>query len=261
MAVTIAALYRYPVKGMSAERLTRVALAPGACLPQDRRFAIALPATRFDPAHPQWLRKTHFVMLMRDEKLAQLNTSFDAQTGELTIEHAGRLALRAPITEPEGCRVASEFLAEFLGPAVEGPLRIVEAPGHAFADAQRKPNATSDKYVSLINLASIAALEAVVGTPVDPLRFRANVYLEGVPASSELGWVGSEIALGGARLRIIAAITRCAATEVNPATAERDLDILGALLRGFGHNQMGIYAEVIAGGEIAIGDGLALSRG
>src|SRR5260370_30062244 len=85
----IAAIYRYPVKGMSAERLARVALAPGECLPHDRRFAIALPATSFDPERPEWLAKTHFVMLMRDEKLARLNTSFNAESGELTIEHAG----------------------------------------------------------------------------------------------------------------------------------------------------------------------------
>jgi uncharacterized protein YcbX len=255
---TIAAIYRYPVKGMSAEPLARVALAPGECLPHDRRFAIALAATRFDPERPEWLSKTHFVMLMRDEKLALLNTRFDAQTGELTIEHAGLLVAQACLTSPEGCRAVSEFLADFLGPAVEGPLRIVEAPGHAFADAQKKPNATSDKYVSLINLSSIAALETVVPVPVDPLRFRANFYLERAPAWSELGWIGSEIALGGARLRVIAAITRCAATQVNPATAERDLDIVGALRRGFGHNLMGVYAEVVAGGDIAIGDQLAL---
>ncbi|HEV2334331.1 MAG TPA: MOSC domain-containing protein [Stellaceae bacterium] len=260
MTVRIAALYRYPVKGMSAEPLERVALAPGECLPQDRRFAIALAATRFDPTRPEWLPKTKFVMLMRDEKLAQLSTGFDASSGALTIERKGSVALRARLSEPEGCRVVSEFLAEFLGPGIEGPLRIVEAPGHAFADARRKPNATSDKYVSLINLASIAALEAVVGAPVDPLRFRANAYLEGEPAWSELGWIGSEIMLDGARLRVIAAITRCAATAVNPATAERDLDIVGALQRGFGHNLMGIYAEVIAGGEIAIGDQLALRQ-
>jgi uncharacterized protein YcbX len=258
MAVTIAAIDRYPVKGMSAEHLARVALAPGECLPQDRRFAIALAGTRFDRERPEWLSKSHFVMLMRDEKLAQLNTSFDAQTGELTIEHAGVVAVQARLTEPAGCRVVSEFLAEFLGPAVEGPLRVVEAPGHAFADARKKPNATTDKYVSLINRASIAALETVIGAPVDPLRFRANVYLEGAPAWSELDWIGSEIALGGVRLRVIAAITRCAATQVNPATAERDLDIVSALQRGFGHNLMGIYAEVVAGGDIATGDELTL---
>jgi uncharacterized protein YcbX len=166
--------------------------------------------------------------------------------------------VRGRLTEPAGCRVVSEFLAEFLGPAVEGPLRVVEAPGHAFADARKKPNATTDKYVSLINRASIAALEAVIGAPVDPLRFRANVYLEGAPAWNELDWIGSEIAVGGARLRVIAAITRCAATQVNPATAERDLDIVSALQRGFGHNLMGIYAEVVAGGNIATGDELTL---
>ncbi len=94
--------------------------------------------------------------------------------------------------------------------------------------------------------------------PVDPIRFRANVYLEGAPAWTEHGWIGSEITLGGARLRVIAAITRCAATQVNPATAERDLDIVGALQRGFGHNLMGVYAEIVASGDIAIGDQLTL---
>ncbi len=271
-AATIAAIYRYPVKGLSAEPLARVALAPGECLPNDRRFAIALATTSFDPERPEWLSKTHFVMLMRDEKLAELSTSFDAPAGELTIEHAGGVAVRARLTEPEGCRAVSAFLADFLGPAIEGPLRVIEAPGHAFADARRKPNATTDKYVSLINRASVAALDAAVEAPVDPLRFRANVYLDGAPAWSELDWIGSEIALGGvrlrviaseialggARLRVIAAITRCAATEVNPATAERDLDIVGALQRGFGHNLMGIYAEIVERGDIAIGDGLRL---
>lgn len=258
MASAIAAIYRYPVKGLSAEPLDRVALTPGQCLPHDRRFAVALAATNFDPQRPEWLSKTHFVMLMRDEKLAELRTSFAPESGELTIRRAGAVALRAHLTGPRGCREVGEFLAGFLGPAVAGPLRVVAAPGHAFADARRKPNATTDQYVSLINLASITALEAITGTPVDPIRFRANIYLEGAPAWQELEWIGSEIAVGAARLRVIAPITRCAATEVNPATAERDLDIVGALQRGFGHNLLGIYAEVAAGAEIKIGD---LARG
>jgi uncharacterized protein len=181
---TIAAIYRYPVKGLSAETLDHVTLAPGECLPHDRRFAIALPSTRFDPENPEWLAKTHFVMLMRDAALAHLQTSFDPETGELTIADENGPPMRARITDPEGARRAAEFVAEFLGDSIARPLRIVEAQGHTFADARRKPNATTDKYVSLINRASITALEEVVETPVDPLRFRANVYFDGAGRSA-----------------------------------------------------------------------------
>ena len=258
MPITIAALYRYPVKGLSAEMLARVELAPRQCLPQDRRFAITLGTTEFDPQHPKWLAKTHFVMLMRDEKLAQLGTRFDARTGVLEAVLDGRVVLREAITEPPGRDRAGRFFTDFLGGSVTGPLRLIEAPGHAFADARPKPNATTDKYVSLINLASLAALDQAVGQPVDRLRFRANVYLAGASAWDELDWLEREISLGAARLRVIAPITRCAATEVNPATARRDRDIVGELQRHFGHNLMGVYAEVVEGGTILLGDGLRI---
>ena len=258
MAITIAQIYRYPVKGLSPEPLGRVALEPGRCLPQDRRFAIALPTTRFDPERPEWLSKTHFLMLMRDEKLAELTTRFDDEAELLTIERDGRTVLRESLAEASGRRRAAAFFDAFLAGAAEGGFRIVEAPGHTFADARRKPNATTDQYVSLINLASIAALEQSIGAAVAPLRFRANVYFEATPAWSELDWLEREIRVGGARLRVVSAITRCAATQVNPATAERDLDIVRALQQGFGHNLMGVYGKVVEGGEIAIGDPIAV---
>ena len=257
MPITVSAIYRYPVKGLSPERLPRVALAPGECLPEDRRFALALASAPFDPARPQWLLKTNFIMLMRDEKIAELRTRFDAASGLLMIEREGRLVLRARITDAEGRHQVEEFFLAFLGGALAAPPRLVEAPGHAFADARRLPDATTDKYVSLIALTSIRALEDVAGVAVDPLRFRANFYLEGADAWAELGWHGREIALGGARLRVLAAIKRCPATEVNPETAKRDLDTLGALRNAFGHINMGVRAEVVAGGDVAEGDALA----
>jgi uncharacterized protein YcbX len=260
MTATIAALYRYPVKGLSPEPLERVSLAPGRCLPQDRRFAVALPSTAFDPAQPQWLSKTHFIMLMRDEKLAELRTGFDPASGMFSVERAGEQLLQVRITEPEGRQSVGAFFTKFLDGLVEGPLRVVEAPDHAFADARPKPNASTDQYVSLINRASIAALTARVGAPVDPLRFRANVYFDGPAAWKELDWLGRDIRIGRTRLRVIAAITRCAATAVNPATAARDLDIVGALRSHFGHNLMGIYAEVAEGGEITAGDRLETAK-
>ena len=258
MIATIRELYRYPVKGLSAEALDRVALAIGQCLPHDRRFAIALGTTAFDPAHPQWLAKTHFIMLMRDETLARLATRFDPQTGTLTIAEAERVLLQAPLTKPEGQREIAAFFDDFLGGAVAGPLHVVEAAGHAFADARPKPNAATDKYVSLINLASIRDLEGKLGRPVEPIRFRANVYFDGPPAWAEREWMEREIAIGDARLRVIAPITRCAATEVNPVTAERDIRMVAELTGHYGHNHMGIYAEIVRAGAMAIGDSLRL---
>jgi uncharacterized protein YcbX len=260
MTATITSLYRYPVKGLSAEALQRVALDVGQCLPHDRRFAVALGSTEFDSAQPQWLSKTHFIMLMRDESLARLATRFDAETGLLTIAQAERVLLQAPLTEADGQRAIAAFFDDFLGGAVPGPLHIVEAPGHAFADARPKPNAATDKYVSLINLASIRDLERKIGRAADPLRFRANVYFDGLPAWTEQDWVKPErlIGIDGTRLRVIAAITRCAATEVNPATAERDIKMVAELMQHYGHNLMGIYAEVVGAGGIAVGDQLTL---
>jgi hypothetical protein len=254
MVITVTAIYRYPVKGLSAEKMNRVALMPGECLPHDRRFAIALGSTRLDPQRPEWPSKTHFIMLMREEKLAQLQTRFDAENGVLAIAENDRVLLRERVTEPNGCRLVAEFFANYLGDAVDGPLRVLDAPRHAFADARRKPNAATDKYVSLINRASIAALETAMGASVNPLRFRANVYLDGALAWSEHDWIGSTITLAAARLRVISPITGCAATQVNPVTAKRDLDIVAALARAFGHINMRVYAEVLAGGEIAVGD-------
>jgi hypothetical protein len=261
MTATITSLYRYPVKGLSAETLQRVALDVGQCLPHDRRFAVALGSTEFDAAQPQWLSKTHFIMLMRDESLARLATRFDPRTAMLTIAEAERVLLQAPLTETDGQRAIAAFFDAFLGDAVPGPLHVLEAPGHAFADARPKPNATTDKYVSLINLASIRDLEGKIGREVDPLRFRANVYFDGVPAWTEQDWVKPErlIDVAGTKLRVIAAITRCAATEVNPATAERDIKMVAELMRHYDHNLMGIYAEVVGEGTIAIGDTLALA--
>ncbi len=257
MPIRVATIYRYPVKGLSPEPLERVTLTPGECLPHDRRFAIAKASTRFDPAQPAWLPKTNFFMLMRDETLAQLSTRFDGQSGLFTIERDGRTLLRARITDGAGRATIDAFFVEFLKDAPGNPPRIVEAPGHTFSDAQQKPDSTTYKYVSLINLASVGELEKVVRIAVDPLRFRANVYLSGLPAWDELDWVGSEIMVGDARLRVVSPITRCAATSVNPATAMRDLNIPAILQKEFGHNTMGVYAEVVGGGEIVRGNGLS----
>jgi uncharacterized protein len=255
---SIQSIWRYPIKGLTPERLGAVALTPGQCLPHDRRFALARTDTEFDPARPEWLPKTKFVMLMREERLAALRSHFDAVSGRLVIKHEGAVVFDARLGEPEACAALGRFIGTFLG--LDTPPRLVEAAGHSFADARRKPNATTGQYVSLINLASLVALEAAMEATLDPLRFRANLYLDGVPAWEEMDWMERQIVIGKVRLRVVAPITRCAATEVNPATGVRDQDTLGGLERAFGHTILGIYAEVVEAGDIREGDALSVGE-
>ncbi|AOV16095.1 hypothetical protein BJI67_02550 [Acidihalobacter aeolianus] len=250
-------LYRYPIKGLSPEPLDAVALETGRCLPQDRRFALARSDALFDPAQPVHLSKTNFFMLMRDERLAELDTRFDAASGRFEITRRGEPLLSADFETAAGRAAVEDFFAGFLDGAPGLPPRLVEAPGHAFGDARRRPNAQTGQYVSLINLASIDALSERVGSTLDPLRFRANVYFSGLPAWEELDWIEGHLRLGDTQLHVVSPITRCAATAVNPATAQRDVDVPRELMRHFEHNYLGIYAEVLAGGEIAVGDTLS----
>ena len=70
---TVDSIYRYPVKGLTPEKMDSVTLAPGETLPFDRAFAIENGPGRFDPANPRHLPKITFLMLMRDERLATLD--------------------------------------------------------------------------------------------------------------------------------------------------------------------------------------------
>jgi len=99
-------------------------------------------------------------------------------------------------------------------------------------------------------------LERVVRKPVDPLRFRANLYIDDAPPWEELSWAGRGVRIGSADLRVDRPIGRCAATNVDPQTAERDLNIPRTLQAGFGHTHMGVYATVTAAGDVAQGDEL-----
>ncbi len=251
----IEAIYRYPVKGLSAQPLDCAQLAVGATVPGDRLYAIENGPSGFDPAAPAYVPKQRFLMLMRNARLAELRTAFDATTHTLVITHAGREQARGDLRTPQGRAAIEAYFAAFCAAELRGPAKILHAAGHSFSDVARK-------VVSIINLASVAALENALGVAVHPLRFRGNLLLSGWPAWHEFDLLGRDIAIGAnARLRIVKRIVRCAATEVDPETGIRDLDIPEALYRSFGHGDFGVYAEVVRSGEIRVGDDIAEIRG
>lgn len=252
MSVTIARLHRYPVKGLSPEALTRAELRPGEALPDDRRFALHVGNVAFDPSAPAWMAKTNFLMLMRDERLARLRTRYDEATGVLTIQRDGKAVARGNLGEPHGRLVIEQFFSAFMGADVRRMPKLVEAPGHMFSDV-------AAKLVSIIGLASVKDIERVARSTVDPLRFRANVYVDGTAPWAEFDWIGRTLTMGSASFRVVKRIRRCAATNVDPTTAARDMNIPLLLQDAFGHTDCGVYAEVITAGTISLGDAVTIA--
>jgi uncharacterized protein len=246
MAITLARLYRYPVKGLRAEALDAADLTGGGGVPHDRRFAVARGDTTL-PAPSRWLPKQRFVMLMRDAELARVGCRLDVQHGTLELTAPERPSCRGAVESAAERARLDAYLNEVLGPRREGPARLVEAGPQSFTDVPQN-------CLSLINLASVRELEVRIGQALDPLRFRGNLYVDGAPAWSEFEWVGGAIRIGGVELHVPARIPRCAATAVNPATGGRDVNVVKAMRAAYGHYDMGVYAEVATSGRIAVGD-------
>ena len=244
----IQAIYRYPVKGLTPQKLERSALAAGATLPADRLYAIENGPSGFDPAAPKYFQKERFLMLMRNERLATLRTDYDEATHTLTIGHEARRAA-GDLRTAEGRASIEAFIARFMPDELRGPPKVLYGENHSFSDV-------SKKVLSIINLASMVAVETAVGAAVNPLRFRGNLYVTGWPAWHEFDLLGKQLSAGSARLKVVKRIMRCAATDVDPDTGIRDLTLPRSLKQNFGHADCGIYAEVVAGGTIATGDTL-----
>ncbi|MFT5511010.1 MAG: hypothetical protein ACI89J_004110 [Hyphomicrobiaceae bacterium] len=246
---SVTSIYRYPVKGLTPEALNSVTVEAGNCLPFDRSYAIENGGGRFDPLQPKHLPKINFLMLMRNERMASLRSSFDDTTQTLTIFRDGGQVAQGQLTTPIGRQLIEQFLSSYFAHELRGAPKIVHAQDHTFSDVPVK-------CLHIVNLASVRELERAAGREIDPLRFRANVYIDGLEPWQEFNWIGKTLEIGTTGLSVFTRTERCDATNVDPATAARDMAIPNLLQRQWGHSDFGIYAKVVANGTISIDDAI-----
>jgi GntR family transcriptional regulator/MocR family aminotransferase len=244
-------IYRYPIKGLSAQPLLSVELQAKKPFPHDRVFALVRPGAPFDTSHPRWGKKGLFVMLMLEEALAQVRTTLDVETSRLTITQGNRQLITADLGD-DAARAKVEEIFWQLVPALRNAPTLVRSRDGHFMD---KP----DNVISLINLATVRSLEDQWGIKIDPLRFRANLYIDGARPWEEFDWVGSDIKIGELVFRVDRRNGRCGATNVDPETGRRDLDIPGSLRAAFGHKEFGIYLIAREGGTLSVGNSVLTS--
>ncbi len=234
---------RHPIKGHGREDLASVLLIPGACLPWDRHWAVAHTAARLTDG---WNRCTNFARGAKAPGLMAITSTLNEATGEVVLSHPDRDTISF---RPDDAADLPRFLDWVL------PLN---PPDRALPDriVSRGMGLTDSDFpsVSVLSETSLAALSQAMGTPLSPHRFRGNLWIDGAAPFAEFDWVGRNLRIGDVELEIRERITRCLATAANPSTGQRDADTLGALERGFGHQDFGVYAVVTKGGRIATDD-------
>lgn len=252
-SATVTRLYRHPVKGFTPERLASADLAVGEGFPCDRLYAVEIGPSGFDAAAPAFVSKMKFAVLARIAEVARARTRYDEATGLLSAKADGRPDIEVDLTAEAGREAFAAWLTALLGEEATAPLKVIAAP---------RPWRFTDHplgHVSIINLASVRDLERRIGRPLDPLRFRANLYVEGWEPWVENEWQGRSLSVGGATTTVFKPIVRCVATHVDPATAERDIDVVKALQDHYGHALCGIYVQTTQAGRVNEGDRLELT--
>lgn len=251
MTARVTHLWRHPIKAHGREPLARVALSAGMTMPWDRVWAVEHASARIDG--PGWAHCANFSRGAKAPALMALTARLDEAAGRVTLAHPalGEIAFR-----PDDPEDAARFLG-WIAPVMPADrpqsARVVRVTGAGMTD-------TPFASISLLNHSSRRALSDRAGRDLSMDRFRGNLWIEGLAPWEEFDWIGRDLRIGGAVLRVVERNGRCRATEADPGTGRRDTDVLGHLETGWGHTDFGVYAEVTDGGEVAVGDGVEVLR-
>ncbi|WP_170533728.1 MULTISPECIES: MOSC domain-containing protein [Ruegeria] len=244
MTGEVTQLWRHPIKSHGREAVETVNVTPGQTMPGDRVWAVAHEASKADSS--KWVPCANFSRGAKAPQLMAISTQSNGDT--LTLSHPDRPDLTfAPDSEQQAFL---DWVRPLMPANRAASARIIRVPGRGMTDSDFPS-------ISLCNLASHRAVGQKLGQDLSVRRWRGNIWFDGLPLWEEFDWLGREVQIGEAVLRVRERITRCLATTANPDTGVRDTDTLGAL-ETWGHQDFGVYAEVLEGGAISVGDKVEL---
>lgn len=245
MTGTLARIWRHPIKSHGREELERITVTEGRTLPWDRTWAVLHEGAKADGS--EWAPCANFSRGSKVPALMAINADLDEKANSVSLTHPDRPALT--FRPDDDTRAFLEWVAPLMPADRPESHRIVRVPDRGMTD-------TPFPSISLAGFSSLRALSDKIGTPLDPRRFRVNLWIEGLGPWQEFEWIDREIWIGDVRFRVEERIERCLATAANPETGRRDADTLGALEHGWGHRDFGVYLTAVSSGEIAVGDRL-----
>jgi len=234
-------IYRFPFKGFPGQELTTAQINAGAGLPHDRRFAITNGAEDTG----EWMRSKYYFVNAHTDDMMKFKLDFDGS--HVRLENVDGMKLRFKLGDEQELDAANAQIETFMQPVgvkqdLPLPKIIDRREGSAWDYV--------DTPISIINAQTVKAIGKKLGASLDPLRFRGNLVIAGLPAWEEFSWMGKRVQIGDCILDVHRPIDRCPTPGVNPQTGERDVEVTPGIRDHFGHVYCGMYANVVIGGEI-----------
>jgi uncharacterized protein len=217
---SVVEIWRYPVKSMAGERLDSCAVTDRG-LEGDRRWAFI------------------------DHSPARAGKWFNIkQHAPLMTFHARLIDGALDVLAPDGSSVAlDDALVRRFEAETQRPIELRELPGENFDAA----------HVLIVNLATVDAFALEAGMPIDPRRFRANLYVDGLESEEELGWLGRVIRAGDVELEVVDRCERCKVITMDPDTTQATPELLRLLVERH-DERLGMYCRVVRPGRVSVGD-------
>lgn len=240
MNAEVTHIWRHPIKSHGREALQTVLVTPGQTMPGDRVWAVAHEASKADGS--QWVPCANFSRGAKAPQLMAISARLNNDT--ITLTHPDRPDLTF---DPDGeQQVFLDWVQPLMPADRAASARIIRVPGRGMTDSDYPS-------ISLCNMASHRAVGQKLGSDLSIQRWRGNIWFDGLPLWEEFDWLDREVQIGEAVFHVKERIRRCLATTANPKTGVRDADTLGTL-NSWGHQDFGVYAEVVRGGAISVGD-------
>ncbi len=246
-------LWQFPIKGFGGSKVDTAVLPTDGYFPCDRHFAISTGGQKIAAAGPgAWFPKAYFLQLMSHEALAEYNCQYltDGTKPLLELFHHGKSCISIDPDSNDGQRELEYFIFSKFGKHLRGQPRLMQMKDQAYSDQ-------STPFISIASNASLNAFADATGTVPGNRRFRINIIADTDRAFAENDLIGQTLHCGKALVTVQKPVGRCAAINVDPKTALRsDQDYVGFMRENFGHSNLGVFAKVIKGGEVKVGDEL-----
>lgn len=244
-------IYRHPIKAIGLEEIASASLSQGRALPLDRVWAIAHTHSKVmgdaEGRAESWGQKANFLTGRASAALMAV-TARSLEDGRILLQHPDLWHVEIDPTRAADHAKLFEWLRPIWPADAPQPTAVLRAPDDQPLSDQNTP------LLSLIGQSSLDALSAKLSQPLARARFRANLWIEGWASFAEFDLIGRQIRIGDTLLKVQKRVGRCRATDANPETGLRDIDMLQALTQHYGHTDLGVFCAVIEGGAIAKGD-------